>query len=64
MSRALKRLGYVIDRQHGSHRTMKCSGRPDILFSYHDTASIAPGAVRKILMDDIGLSEREALSCL
>jgi len=64
MSRVLERLGYVIERQRGSHRLMKCSGRPDIHLSYHDKASVAPGMVRKILVGDVGLTEQEALACM
>lgn len=62
--RILKKIGYKVDRQSGSHRTMKGKGLPDLLFSYHDGAEIAPGAVRKILTKDVGLSEVEALKWL
>jgi hypothetical protein len=34
------------------------------LFSYQDGATVAAGAVRKILVNDVGLSEEEALKLL
>lgn len=54
-------LGYEILRQRGSHRRLRSrNGFPDVAFSYHDGASIPPGAVRKVLVMDVGLSEDEA----
>jgi hypothetical protein len=34
------------------------------MFSFHNQATIARGLVRKILVDDVGLSEEEALRLL
>jgi len=47
----------------GSSHTklVSTSGYPDLLFSFHDNADIAPGLVRKILVKDVGLTEDEAL---
>jgi predicted RNA binding protein YcfA (HicA-like mRNA interferase family) len=59
-----KPLNYSIARQKGSHRTLKADGRPDLLFSFHDGASIAPGLVRRILLHDIGLADEEARSII
>lgn len=41
-------LGYSIVRQKGPHRTFRAKERPQILFSYHDGATVPPGVVRKI----------------
>jgi predicted RNA binding protein YcfA (HicA-like mRNA interferase family) len=58
-------LGYRIVRQRGSHRHLESSaGYPDLLFSFHDRATIPPGAVRKILTRDVGLSDADALALL
>ncbi|MBX3194729.1 MAG: type II toxin-antitoxin system HicA family toxin [Microbacteriaceae bacterium] len=64
MLRILLRHGYAISRQNGSHRHLKGDGLPDVLFSYHDGVTLAPGAVRKMLVKDVGLSEDEALKWL
>jgi predicted RNA binding protein YcfA (HicA-like mRNA interferase family) len=54
-------LGYEIVRQRGSHRRLRSrNGFPDVAFSYHSGASIPPGAVRKVLVGDVGLSEDDA----
>lgn len=58
-------LEYRIERQSGSHRSLKSSnGYPDVMFSFHDSVTIPPGAVRKILVKDVGLPEHEALDLL
>lgn len=59
-----KPLAYAVVRQEGSHRTLRAEGRPDLLFAFHDGASIAPGLVRKILIKDIGLTDTEAWKVL
>lgn len=59
-----KKLGYEIYSQKGSHRKMRASQRPDILFSYHEGATVPPGVLRKILEVDVGLTEEEALAVL
>lgn len=58
------KLGYVVHSQKGSHRKMHASQRPDILFSYHEGVTVPPGVVRKILINDVGLSEAEAQQIL
>jgi predicted RNA binding protein YcfA (HicA-like mRNA interferase family) len=55
-----KPLEYQVVRQKGSHRRLSAPGYPDLTFAFHDSASIAPGLVRKILIFDIGLDEEEA----
>lgn len=58
-------LGYVVVRQRGSHRRLESrNGYPPISFSFHDSATLAPGLVRKVLTSDIGLSEQQALDIL
>lgn len=60
-----KPLEYVIARQKGSHRTLKsAAGYRDLLFSFHDGDTVPPGAVKKILTTDVGLTEKEALELL
>ncbi|WP_139200602.1 type II toxin-antitoxin system HicA family toxin [Curtobacterium sp. MMLR14_010] len=62
--RVVQGLGYTVARQSGSHRRMKCEGRPPLTFAFHDSASLPPGLVKKVLMQDAGLSEDQALACL
>jgi predicted RNA binding protein YcfA (HicA-like mRNA interferase family) len=58
-------LNYAVARQKGSHRLLKSeSGYPDLRFSFHDGQTLAPGLVRKILVDDVGLAEDEAAGLL
>lgn len=53
-------LGYCVVRQSGSHRRMEAAGRPPITFSFHDRQTIRPATVKRILCDQVGLSEAEA----
>lgn len=57
-------LNYVIKRQSGSHRRLEAEGRQTLTFAYHDGVTVAPGAVRKVLVKDVGLTEQEALDLL
>lgn len=57
-------LRYEILRQRGSHRHLRAPGRPDVLFSFHDGATVAPGLVRHMLVKTIGLDKAEALELL
>lgn len=57
-------LNYEIIRQNGSHRQLRASGRPNVLFSYHSGATVPPRTVRKILVKDVGLDADEALALL
>jgi len=58
-------LGYEIARQRGSHRKLRSrNGFPDIGFSFHASATVPPGLVRKVLVGEVGLSEDEARSLL
>ena len=53
-------LNYRIVRQVGSHFWLEAPGRPSLMLEFHERATIAPGLVRKILVDDVGLTEDEA----
>jgi predicted RNA binding protein YcfA (HicA-like mRNA interferase family) len=58
-------LAYEIVRQRGSHRRLRSrNGHPDLGFSFHASASIPGGLVRKVLVGEVGLSEDEARSLL
>jgi predicted RNA binding protein YcfA (HicA-like mRNA interferase family) len=60
-----KPLLYRVDRQTGSHRTLKSgAGYPDVHFSFHEGVTVPRGAVKKVLTKDVGLSEQEALALL
>jgi predicted RNA binding protein YcfA (HicA-like mRNA interferase family) len=54
-------LGYEIVRQKGSHRRLESSnGYPVLGFSFHNGVTVPGGAVKKILVKDVGLDEDEA----
>ena len=54
-------LAYEITRQKGSHRTLESpKGYPKLIFAYHEGATVPSGAVRKMLVKDVGLDEAEA----
>jgi predicted RNA binding protein YcfA (HicA-like mRNA interferase family) len=58
-------LRYHVVRQSGSHRRLKsAAGYPPLTFAWHDGATVAPVAVRKLLVEMVGLSVEEALRCL
>jgi predicted RNA binding protein YcfA (HicA-like mRNA interferase family) len=67
LMRVLRRspLLYRVTRQVGSHRWLRSSrGYPPVLFSWHDQAEIPGWTVKKVLVDQVGLSEEDALSLL
>jgi predicted RNA binding protein YcfA (HicA-like mRNA interferase family) len=57
-------LGYRVVRQSGSHRRMEATDRPPITFSFHDRQTIRPRTVKRVLCEQVGLSEDEALKLL
>jgi predicted RNA binding protein YcfA (HicA-like mRNA interferase family) len=60
-----KPLEYAITRQSGSHRILESpNGYPRLGFSYHDGATVPPGVVKRYLVDNIGLTEKEAMNLL
>jgi predicted RNA binding protein YcfA (HicA-like mRNA interferase family) len=56
----LKKLGYTVTRQKGSHRQMDAEDRPRLTFAFHDAETIPSGMVRKILVDQVGLDAEDA----
>jgi predicted RNA binding protein YcfA (HicA-like mRNA interferase family) len=57
-------LNYRIVRQRGSHRWLAAPGRPSFTFGFHDRDEVQPHKVRKVLVEDAGLDEDEALDLL
>jgi predicted RNA binding protein YcfA (HicA-like mRNA interferase family) len=55
---ALRRIGWTIKRQKGSHRTMAKPGWPNYVFAYHDDAEIGPNAL-KLLGEKTGLQPED-----
>jgi predicted RNA binding protein YcfA (HicA-like mRNA interferase family) len=45
---ALQRIGWVIKRQSGSHRTLARQGWPDVTFAFHDREEIGPRMIARI----------------
>jgi len=45
---ALLRIGWVIKRQSGSHRTLSRTGWPDFVFAFHDDEEIGPAMLARI----------------
>ena len=39
---ALFRIGWVVKRQSGSHRTLSRPGPPDFVFAFHDNEELGP----------------------
>jgi predicted RNA binding protein YcfA (HicA-like mRNA interferase family) len=57
-------LRYKIVRQSGSHRRLEADGYRSFTFSYSSNRTVPPCAVRKILVQDVGLEEDHALRLL
>jgi predicted RNA binding protein YcfA (HicA-like mRNA interferase family) len=45
---ALRRLGWEIKRESGSHRTLQRTGWPDFVFAFHDSEEIGPKMLARI----------------
>lgn len=45
---ALLRIGWVLKRESGSHRTLSRAGWPDLVFAFHDQEEIGPRMVARI----------------
>jgi len=45
---ALHRIGWVIKRETGSHRTLARPGFPDFVFAFHDNDEIGPKMLARI----------------
>lgn len=44
----LLRIGWIIKRQSGSHRTLSRPGWPDFVFAFHDDEEIGPRMLARI----------------
>jgi len=45
---ALLRIGWLVKRQSGSHRTLHRPGWPDYVFAFHDGEEIGPRMLARI----------------
>jgi predicted RNA binding protein YcfA (HicA-like mRNA interferase family) len=45
---ALLRLGWIVKRQPGSHRTLARTSWPDFVFAFHDDDEIGPKMLARI----------------
>ncbi len=45
---ALKRIGWSVKRQSGSHKTLERPGWPDVVFAFHDGDEIGPKMIARI----------------
>jgi predicted RNA binding protein YcfA (HicA-like mRNA interferase family) len=45
---ALQRIGWVVKRQSGSHRTLSPPDRPDFVFAFHDDEELGPRILARI----------------
>ena len=45
---ALLRIGRIVKRQSGSHRTLSRPGWQDFVFAFHDTEEIGPRMLARI----------------
>lgn len=52
-------LSYQIARQKGSHMKLVSEGRPSLTFAFHQSQELPPGLVRKILKDQVQLTDDE-----
>jgi predicted RNA binding protein YcfA (HicA-like mRNA interferase family) len=57
-------LCYKIIRQRGSHRTLKSEHYPVLRISYHDSFEISGFIVKKILTQEVGLTEIMAMEVI
>ena len=45
---ALERIGWVVKRQSGSHRTLSRPDWPDFVFAFHDGEELGPRILARI----------------
>ena len=45
---ALLRIGWVIKRQSGSHKTLARPDWPDLVFAFHDSDEVGPSMLARI----------------
>lgn len=46
--KALLSIGWCVERQTGSHKTLKREGWPDLIFAFHDGEQIGPIMLARI----------------
>ncbi|HYP36492.1 MAG TPA: type II toxin-antitoxin system HicA family toxin [Stellaceae bacterium] len=46
--RALMRLGWTVERQRGSHRTLSRPGWPNYVFAFRDSEELGPRMLARI----------------
>jgi predicted RNA binding protein YcfA (HicA-like mRNA interferase family) len=57
-------LSYRVTRQAGSHCRLQADGRLALTWAFHDGRTLAPGEVRRVLVNHVGLAEDQALRLL
>lgn len=45
---ALARIGWIVKRQSGSHKTLSRQGWPDVVFAFHDGDEIGPKMLSRL----------------
>lgn len=45
---ALLRIGWILKRQSGSHRTLERAGFADVVFAFHDDEEIGPAMLSRV----------------
>lgn len=45
---ALLRIGWVVDRERGSHKTLTRKGWPNYVFAYHESEELGPKILSRI----------------
>ncbi|MGH7823984.1 MAG: type II toxin-antitoxin system HicA family toxin [Candidatus Binatia bacterium] len=45
---ALLRIGWIVKRQSGSHRTLSRPSWPDFVFAFHDNEELSPRMLARI----------------
>ena len=45
---ALKRMGWKVKRESGSHKTLAREGWPDVVFAFHDREEIGPRMLARL----------------
>ena len=57
-------LYYKVVRQRGSHKLLKSPYYPDLRIGYHDSFEISGFRVKKILTEEVGLTEIMAIEVI
>jgi predicted RNA binding protein YcfA (HicA-like mRNA interferase family) len=57
-------LSYREERVKGSHRALRSTIYRPVTFSFHDGQEIRPRTVRAVLVEQVGMTEDDALSHL